>query len=354
MDRARTRAVLNAYEAITADFARKPDLRLPGERMRREIETRLSAGALDVFNAHVLAERIFGDSITANMILTGFAYQRGLVPITSGSIEEAIRLNGAAVPMNLDAFRLGRHAAAFPAEIARLTQPEKPIATQDTLDALISRRASFLADYQDGAFTARYLERVAAIRSAERAKVPGKEDLTRAAAEGLFKLMAVKDEYEVARLYTDGTFARDLAEQFESVGRVSFHLAPPLIAKINPSTGRPAKIAFGPWMMTAFRILASAKWLRGTWLDPFARTAERKLERQLAADYETLLNEIVDRLTPETHAIAVSLASLPRDIKGFGPVKLESIRFAQRREAELLERLRNPVSPKSTRLAAAE
>ena len=336
--RGTTKAVVSSYEMLTGDFTRNRDLAVPALRMRRDIEAQ--AGEAWFLDAHRLAEAVFGDSIGSNMILLGYACQRGLVPVAVSAIEEAIGLNGAAVEMNRRAFRLGRIAAARPEMLAAVLPRAAGPGPQLTLEALIARRAEFLSRYQDQGYAAQYLQRIAAIGAAEQAQVPGKDDLTRAAAEGLFKLMAIKDEYEVARLYTDGTFATALKNEFDGAGRLTLHLSPPLLAGIDPATGRPRKIAFGPWMLKALSVLAKFKGLRGGLLDPFRFSAERKQERALIPAYEDLLAEITRQLGPENHALAVALAATVHEIKGFGPVKAAAMAAAKAKQQSLLTAFR--------------
>jgi indolepyruvate ferredoxin oxidoreductase len=190
----------------------------------------------------------------------------------------------------------------------------------------------------------RYRQRVASIADLERNLAPGLSGLTAAVARGYHKLLAYKDEYEVARLFTEPAFEQALSEQFESHGKLSFHLAPPLLARRDKATGEPRKIAFGRWLLPVFRLLAKGKRLRGTAWDPFSYTQERKLERQMIADYEHLLDELSQRLSPQTHATATALASLPLEIKGFGHVKLRNYKAAKAREPALLAQLRNPAA----------
>jgi indolepyruvate ferredoxin oxidoreductase len=209
-----------------------------------------------------------------------------------------------------------------------------------SLDEKIRRRVQYLTGYQDAAYAERYRALVERVRAVEQEKTPGREELASAAAEYLFKLMAYKDEYEVARLFTDGAFARQVAASFEGDLRYEFHLAPPLLARIDPESGRPRKISFGPWMMTAFRWLARLKSLRGTRLDPFGRSAERKLERRLVEDYVATLEELMRSLTPENHALAVAIAAMPEKIRGFGPVKQRHLAAAKAEEEALLGKLR--------------
>ncbi len=224
--------------------------------------------------------------------------------------------------------------------VAKRAKPVEGERLSQTLDEAIERRVRFLAAYQDAAYAERYRSRVEAIRAREARLSPGNELLSWAVAKNYFKLMAYKDEYEVARLYTDGSFQRQLDRAFEGDYRLEFHLAPPLISKPDPATGRPRKVRFGAWMMTAFRLLAAMRRLRGTRVDIFGLSAERRMERQLIADYESLLDEIARRLKPETHEVATALAALPEQIRGFGPVKLASVEKARLKEKQLLEALR--------------
>jgi indolepyruvate ferredoxin oxidoreductase len=296
--------------------------------------------------------KLFGDSIAANVFLLGYAYQLGCVPIGAAAIEQAIELNGAAVEMSRNAFRFGRLAARDMGAIERLMGPARVNAIQaPTLEDVVSYRASCLMAYQDMALADRYRARVDALAEAERSKVPGRKGLAEAVAKGYFKLLAYKDEYEVARLFADEAFEKALSEQFESRGKLQFHLAPPLLARRDKLTGEPRKIAFGRWMLPVFRLLAKGKGLRGTAWDVFGYTRERKLERQMIADYERLLDEIAERLAPATHATAVALSGLPLDIKGFGHVKERNYKTAKAREAALVAELRNP---SSNALEAAE
>jgi len=250
--------------------------------------------------------------------------------------------------------RFGRLAARDPAALSRLigsAMAEKKAAPAQSLESLIAYRADQLTDYQDAALAERYRTRVARVSEAERKSASGRAGLAEAVARGYYKLLAYKDEYEVARLFTSPAFDRALADQFESHRKLEFHLAPPLLARRDKATGEPRKMRFGAWMRPVFRLLAKGKRLRGTSLDIFGYSAERKLERQMIADYEKLLDEIAERLTPASHATAVALASLALDIKGFGHIKERNYKAAKARETALLAELRNP-SP--TALKAAE
>ena len=348
-----TAVVYSDYEMHTAQFTRNANIKVPGPALRHAIAERAGKGPVHRFDAHTAAVKLFGDSIAANILLLGYAYQLGSVPIGAGAIEQAIELNGAAVEMSKAAFRCGRLAAHDMAAVERImgsaATPAAP--KKQTLEDIVAYRADQLIAYQDPALAERYRARVAAIAEVERAKAPGRAGLAEAVARGYHKLLAYKDEYEVARLFTDPAFEKALAEQFEARGKLQFHLAPPLLARRDKRTGEPRKMAFGPWMLPVFRLLARAKRLRGTALDLFGYTRERRLERQMIADYERLLDEIVQRLSPATHATTIALATLPLEIRGFGHIKERNYKLAKGREATLLAELR---SPSPTLLKAAE
>ena len=341
-----TAVVFSDYEMTTADFTRNANLKVPGAALRHAIEARAGKAPVHSLDAHTLAVKLFGDSIAANMFLLGYAYQLGHVPVGSAALEQAIELNGAAVAMSRNAFRFGRLGAHDPAALARvLGQAAVPAPKSAALEDLMASRASYLADYQDEALAERYRQRIAQIAEAERNKTPASSGLADAVARGYHKLLAYKDEYEVARLFTHPAFETALAEQFEARGKLSFHLAPPLLARHDKATGEPRKMQFGRWLLPVFRLLSKGKRLRGTAWDVFGYTHERQLERQMIADYELLLDEIVRRLSPQTHATAVALARLPLDIKGFGHIKLRNYKTAKAQEVALLAKLRNPASP---------
>jgi indolepyruvate ferredoxin oxidoreductase len=215
-----------------------------------------------------------------------------------------------------------------------------------SLDDIIARRVEFLTAYQDAAYAAHYRSRVDVARAAENDRTPGKSGFTEAVARYLFKLMAYKDEYEVARLYADPAFLRQVRNEVDGDKlRLTFHLAPPVLARRNRTTGEPRKMSFGPWMLPVFGVLAKLKFLRGTVLDPFGYTAERKVERQLVHDYEALLDELLAKLSPENHNLAVGLAAVPEKIRGFGHVKQRHIAAAKADEEALLERFRAGDAP---------
>jgi indolepyruvate ferredoxin oxidoreductase len=339
-----TAMVINLAEVLPGDFARNPEFSLPTERIKRAISSLAGASHSHFVDASRLSTALLGQSLGANMFMLGYAYQIGALPLSAEAIERAIALNGQAVEMNHAAFRWGRRAAIDLAAVEALAKPEAqdPVrAISTSLDDIISRRVEFLAAYQDNAYAARYRRRVEAVRAAESARTPGKSGLAEAVARYLFKLMAYKDEYEVARLHADPAFLRQVRNEVDGDNlRLVFHLAPPLLARRDKTTGEPRKMSFGPWMLTAFGVLAKLKFLRGTALDPFGYTAERRAERQLVCDYETLLDELLAKLAPDNHHLAIGLAAIPEKIRGFGHVKQRHIATAKADEAALLEQFR--------------
>jgi indolepyruvate ferredoxin oxidoreductase len=341
-----TTMVTNLAEMLPGEFTRNPDFSLPTERIKRTISALAGAAHSHFVDASRLSTALLGQSLGANMFMLGYAYQLGALPVSAEAIERAITLNGEAVDMNHAAFRWGRRAAVDPAAVEASAKPAPdatdPVRVLSTsLDDIIARRAEFLTAYQDAAYAARYRRRVDAARAAEAARAPGKSGLAETVARYLFKLMAYKDEYEVARLHADPGFLRQVKNEVDGDNlRFTFHLAPPLLARRNKVTGELRKMSFGPWMLTVFRLMAKLKFLRGTVLDPFGYTAERKTERQLVRDYETLLDELLAKLAPDNYHLAVGLAAIPDKIRGFGHVKLRHLAAAKADEAAMLEEFR--------------
>ena len=334
--------VTNTAEIMPGDFARSADFSLPTERLKKAIRAAAGEQNAHFFDATRTATALFGNSLGANMFMLGFGFQHGGLPLSSEAIEKAIELNGEAVAMNISAFRWGRRAAHDPEFVRGLVdRPSEPAARGlvQTLDEMIARRVEFLTAYQNSGYAGRYRDRIAAIRAAEDKAVPGSTVVTEAAARNLFKLMAIKDEYEVARLYTDGSFQKQLAAQFQDYDRLEFHLAPPVLGR-RGSDGKPRKSSFGPWMMTGFRVLAALKGLRGSPLDVFGYFAERRLERQLLADYEGDLDLIAGALAPGKAEAAAALASVPALIRGYGHVKQANAQKAAGERERLLERFK--------------
>jgi indolepyruvate ferredoxin oxidoreductase len=352
-----TKALVNTALVMPADFTRNADLKFPTGSMEQEIRDAVAPGDVEFLDATKLATGLMGDSIATNLFMVGYAYQRGLIPVGEEAILRAIELNAAAVEANKQSFRWGRLAAVEPERVLKLAIPEeKPDSQQlsTSLDEMFTRRAEFLTAYQDAAYAKRYTDFVAKVSAAETQKVPGHKELTEAVARYYFKLLAIKDEYEVARLYADGEFAKRVAAQFEGDYKLVFHLAPPISNKPDAATGEAKKTAYGPWMMSALRVLAKLKGLRGTAFDVFGRTAERKQERQLITDYEALIDELLPQLAAHNHALAVELASIPEHIRGYGHVKERHLAAAMAKQAELIAAFRaaKPAAARVERVAA--
>src|SRR5690606_27283150 len=397
-----TQVVLNTWEAMPGSFTTRPDLQFPAAEIVAAVSHALEGGAPLQFDATRVATALMGDAIATNLFMLGYAWQRGLVPLSFEALMRAVELNGAAIEMNKTAFAWGRLAAidpdavfeaagivrnaptaaeSTPRELQALppgewestewgaTSAPKAARAEDelrhvpahggdgvaflplddarlsrSLDELVARRAAFLTDYQNAAYAKRYTDFVAKVRDAERAKSPGSTDLTEAVARYYFKLMAYKDEYEVARLYTSGDFRRKLEQQFDGDYKLHFHLAPPLLAKKN-AKGELVKKEYGPWVFTAFKVLARLRGLRGGALDVFGYTAERRMERRLIDDYEQTVGGLLDALDAGNAGLAAEIASIPEHIRGYGHVKEAHLHKAKAREAELLARWRDPSRP---------
>ena len=347
----RTRAIVNRHEAITGHFTRDPDTVFPS----RDIAARLQAAAgrkqVDLIDATRIATGLMGDSIATNLFMLGYAWQKGLVPVSAVGIERAIELNAVAVESNRETFRWGRRAAVDPEAVTALVAPESaapaPGAPAASVEALVERRTKDLVRYQNRAYAERYRAIVAEAQQAEARGAPGKRGFSEAVARYAYKLMAYKDEYEVARLFTDGTFALQLERHFEGDIRLEFHMAPPLLVSRDPDTGLPRKRSYGPWMMRALRVLANLRGLRGTRFDPFAYSEERRTERRLAQEYETTVRELASGLDYDNYGLAVDIASLPEEIRGYGHVKAEHLACVQERQAELLQAWRAPAESRA-------
>ena len=335
-----TRAVINASVTPTADFVRNPNWQLPGSDLRHDIADACGKNAVDFVAATELATGLMGDAIATNMFLLGYAYQRGWLPVSGASLERAIELNGVAVEFNKQSFLWGRRAAVDLERVERLAKPAEVIALGDhisrSLDELIERRVQFLTGYQNASYAARYRTLVDRFRSRERELNSTK--LTEAVARYYAKLMAYKDEYEVARLHADGAMERKISGMFEGDYKLVFHLSPPLLARKDPVTGEPRKMRFGAWMLPVFRVLKSLRGLRGTPLDLFGYTEERRTERALIAEYEATVERLLAKLSADNHSLAVQIASIPDEIRGFGYIKMRNLAAARKKHAELMQR----------------
>jgi indolepyruvate ferredoxin oxidoreductase len=331
MQMGRTYVALNTHATPTAAFVHDTQWQFPSGGCEAALADSVGAGSLGAFDAEQVAVAALGDSIYTNPLLLGYAWQKGRVPLSKAALMRAMELNGVQVSNNQLAFEWGRHCAQHLDQVQAALQVRQVIelVKKPSVTELLAKRVAYLSAYQDAAYAQRYQAQVLRVQHVESAW--GKTSLTEAVAHNLFKLMAYKDEYEVARLYSDGSFARKIATEFEGDVQLHFHLAPPLLAKIN-AQGQLVKQRFGPWMMSAYALLAKLKALRGTWFDPFGHTAERRLERALIEKYQNQIEKILNILTSSPGEISaacyqksIELAQLPQDIRGFGPVKAKHI-----------------------------
>ncbi|MDB5872651.1 MAG: pyruvate ferredoxin oxidoreductase [Ramlibacter sp.] len=350
----RTRVLANTHETPVAESLHNPDAQLKIPQLLEKLRFAAGADRVETLDAHGLAEALLGDSILANMMTLGYAWQRGLLPVGLPAFLRAIELNGVAVENNKLAFSLGRLEAASPSALRQLLQGESlDVAPDESLAALIARGVTHLTQYQNAAYAQRYSDFVGMVRHHELqlGANPGLP-FTSAVARSLLKLMAYKDEYEVARLYTDGRFTETLRQQFEGDFSLEFYMAPPFLSRSRDGQP-PRKIRLGSWMHKAMKLLAPCRALRGTPLDIFGRTGERRLERQLITGYMERVRELLPALTPDRLAVACELAALPLSMRGYGHVKLANVALARVREAELLHRFDPAAYPAPTRAPKA-
>ena len=345
IEHGRTQIVVNDHLLPTAQFQLMPNIDFGRGRVLGELRGLAGQDRCHSVDATDAARILLGDTVGSNMMLVGYALQLGLLPLTLEAVEKAVELNGVAVKFNLKALALGRLLAADRARFDELLSANLPadvIAKPMALEDRIALRKSRLADYQDAAYADRYARLVERVRIAESRLRPGSSKLTEAVAVNFYKLMAYKDEYEVARLYTSGDFERRIREQFEGGYELHFHLAPPLLAKRDAKTGRLQKKEYGPWMLRGFRLLAKLRRLRGTPFDVFGYTAERRMERALIVEYEQLVERVLAGLDDANHDTAVALLSLPEKIRGFGHVKEKNLEEVSKERAALLEKFTSP------------
>ena len=341
LENGRTRAIIDTHVTPVAGFIHDRDFDFRSTHILSQLKNEVRSPAALV-DFHALALKVLGDTIAVNLMMVGYAFQQGAMPVSESAIRRAIELNGVAVDFNTKAFAWGRYAAACPDQVESLVrgdQKTRPLADM-TLDEIIEHRIQYLTGYQDGKLAHKYREWTDRIRRREH-DVIGISTLTRAVAIHYANVLAYKDEYEVARLFVESGFKQKLTETFEGPLSVSFHLSPPLIARLDKNLGRPRKIAFGPWVFGVFRILARLKGLRGSAFDIFGWTAERRRERALINDYETALAVILQRLRADNHAAAVAWASAPSMVRGFGPVKMRAFERFARGWPELADGFRN-------------
>ncbi|WP_295641415.1 indolepyruvate ferredoxin oxidoreductase family protein [uncultured Methylibium sp.] len=340
MREGRTHVALNTHGTPTAAFVKNPDWQFKGGNCESVIEAAIGTNAnLGKFDADRLATALLGDAIYTNPLMLGYAWQRGWIPLSQAALLRAMELNGVQVDNNKAAFEWGRRTAHDPASVAALTATAQVIqfAKKPALDEQIATRTAFLTDYQNAGYAADYRAFVDRVRAAEAPL--NSTRLTEAVARYLFKLMAYKDEYEVARLHTDRSFHERIAQQFEGEARLHYHLAPPAIAKKNEK-GELIKREFGPWMLRAFRVLARLKGLRGSAFDPFGRTEERRTERALIGEYRACIEELLRTLAAGNVALAAEIARIPEEIRGYGHVKERHLKAAREKWATLMARWR--------------
>ncbi len=347
----RTHAVVNATVTPTAEFVKNPNWIMPGSDLLGDIEQACGSGNTAFVAATELATGLMGDAIATNMFMLGYAYQKGWVPLTAQSLERAIELNGVAVEFNKKSFVWGRRAATDLERVKRIARPAEVIPIDEhfsrNLDELVERRARLLESYQDRRYAERYRSLVQRVKQVEAAKAGGSTKLAEAVARYYAKLLAYKDEYEVARLHANGEFSKKIEGMFEGDYRVIYHLAPPLLARRDPITGEPRKMRFGPWALSLFRILKNFKWLRGTALDVFGYTEERRTERALIGEYEDCVEALLKGLTPQNHALAVQIASFPEEIRGFGHIKMRNLVAARKKRDEQLAGFGTPAAQRA-------
>jgi indolepyruvate ferredoxin oxidoreductase len=339
----RTHVALNAYSTPTAAFVKNANWQNPAEQCAADIANAVGLEGLSAFDANRVSSQVLGDTIFINPMLLGYAWQKGWVPLGHEALMRAIELNDVAVAQNIAAFEWGRHCAHHwnvvdtllaPAQVVQFHKPQG-------VDALVAKRVTFLNDYQNTSYAKRYSDMVARVQAAE--VVLHKTSLSEAVARNLFKLMAYKDEYEVARLHTNTAFLQKIGDMFEGDYTVNYHLAPPIISKTNEK-GELQKQKFGPLMLTGFKLLKHFKVLRGTPLDIFGSSEEREMERALIGEYVTSIEAVLAKLTVDNHALALEIANLPDAIKGFGHVKARNVVAVRSKWDGLMGKWRNPSS----------
>ncbi len=340
----KTKVLVNKDQSITGHFVHNPDYEFHHEALKKDILAAAGKEHVDFIDAHRIATGLLGDAIGTNMFMTGYAYQKGLIPLSHEAIEKTIEMNGVDVPFNIQAFRWGRYGAIDLKAVetaAGMNVEDKLHQGPLSLEDMVAHRKKFLTGYQNKAYADRYEALINRVRVADLKVKRG--ELSLSVAKYYAKLLAVKDEYEVARLYTDGVFLKELRAQFEGPVKLNFYLAPPLLARKDPLTGQLQKKTYGSWMMHTFRILAKLKGLRGTVFDIFGHTADRKKERALIKAYEDQIDYLLENLNPENYEIAVSLASLPEHIRGYGHVKDRHMKDVRVNEEVLLAQFKEKV-----------
>ncbi|HFB2048088.1 MAG: indolepyruvate ferredoxin oxidoreductase family protein [Hyphomicrobiaceae bacterium] len=336
-----TRALINTYEVTTGDFTQNPLLEVPARTLKKVITKRVGKDKLLLVDSYNYSVKLLGDSIFSNMFLLGMAYQLGDLPVTSTALEKAIELNGTDVSMSTKAFRFGRLAVYDKSVIDRIVQPQNHTDIKSSLEDIIALRCTLLKEYQNDRLAIKYRNRINWIKKNEAELTPSLTGLAEAVAYSYYKLLAYKDQYEVARLHTNNDFKELLEKKFDRVYKTHFHLALPFsfLWRCKENNDFSYKITFGSWIIPIFRVLTKFKFLRGTAIDIFSYSFERKLERKMIADYEKLLDRLIPKLSPTTHAVITELASLPMSVKGFGCVKFSNYKKATIKQGYLLNEL---------------
>ncbi|MBL0389810.1 indolepyruvate ferredoxin oxidoreductase family protein [Ramlibacter monticola] len=336
----RTRAFVNTAQAVTGDLVRNPRQAFPVAALQDSVRAGVGEDAVEFLDASRLASLLLGDSTFTNVFMLGFAWQRGCVPVGRAALMRAIELNGAAVAENQLAFQWGRRAASDPQGTERLAAAAEWLPAgrrrSQGLEEAIARRREYLVDYQDEAYAQRYVAWVERVRTAEARVLPGSTRLAEIVARNAFRLLARKDEYEVARLFADDGFRQALQAAFTGPFRLRLHLAVPIWTRPDPATGEGRKRSFGPWILPVLRVVAKLKVLRGTPLDVFGFSKERRAERAASAEYARIVDLLLEQLQPGNLELAVAIASLPESICGFGPVRQRHASAARARQAELM------------------
>jgi len=326
----RSAVIVNTHEEMPPSFIRDRDFRFPGVSLLGSLRAASRPDGVATLDATRLAAALLGDSIGANVLMLGFAFQRGLLPVSGAALYRALELYGRNVEENKLAFDWGRFAAESPEQVERLASAKDEVpAAPIGLPATIARRVEFLTAYQNRAYGERFRERLARVAAVEQRVRPGSQELQEVVLRNYFAVLAYKDEYEVARLHTESGFLESVRRSFGATVRPSFHFSPPLFAKVDPATGRPKKYEFGPWILPVLRVLARMRWLRGTKLDPFGYGADRQLERQLLERYESTLDRLVAELDESRFATALELARIPEQVRGYGPIKRAAAESAE-------------------------
>ena len=341
----RTHVALNRHSTPTAAFVKDTEWRNPAEACQERLVQQVGADGVFAIDADAVATKLVGDSIFTNPVLMGYAWQMGWLPLELSSLRRAFELNGVQVEANWTAFEWGRCCAVDWPAVQSLLTPAQPVVIHKPsgLDEVIQLRHRLLIDYQNAAYGQTYLEAVEQVRAKEQELGLAQLPLTRTVAEQLYRLMAIKDEYEVARLHSQPAFWARLDEQFEGDWQVQFHLAPPILGKRN-ARGEPTKTTFGPWVRPLLKVLAALRPLRGSAFDVFGHTQERRDERAILWEYKSTVGELIATLSTDNHALAVEIARLPERIRGFGHVKMRNLQAVRPRWDELMKQWREPLN----------